>query len=103
LIHALISRGILEIDVNFSYSDQGISLTYDNAGGYQTWWGNLVAHYVAMKKQMKDNYRPKGRGIGSVPDFGIGWFGLINSAMDNRYNQQFYPWWSSWAGGRAQI
>lgn len=103
LIHALIARGLLEIDVNFTYNDQGISLTYDNVTGYQSWYNALLTQYTEQKKITKMNYLPKGKGIGSIPDFGLGWFGLVNSALDNRYNQSFYPWFLAWGGGRPQI
>jgi len=103
IIHALITKGILEVDLNFSYSDQGIQLTYDNASHYSSWYDRMLAGYTQQKTLLKQNFRPKGLAIGTIAEFGLGWFGMINSMLDNRYNQTFYPWWTSGNSGRAQM
>jgi len=103
MIHALIAKGILEVDLSFSYSDQGLSLTYDNSSAYSSWYDRMAQRYTEKKKIMKQNFRPKGLGIGTIPEFGIGWFGALNSMLDNRYNQIFYPFWLSGNSGRAQL
>jgi hypothetical protein len=103
VIHALMAKGILEADLNFNYSDQGITLTYDNASHYSSWTDKMLQAYVVKKKEMKQNFRPTGLGLGTYSEVGLGYFGLINSAMDNRYNQIFYPFWLGASAGRAQF
>lgn len=103
IVHALIQKGILEVDYNFSYSDQGIQITYDNHSGYQAWYDKILLRYTEDKKAYKQNWRPKGMAVATQPEFGLGWFGMLNGLLDNRYSQVFYPWWLSGNSGRAQL
>lgn len=105
LIHALITKGILEVDLNFNYSDSGLTLTYDNASQYSSWYDRLTQAYTQQKTIMKQHWRPRGMGIGTIPEFGFGWFGQINQLMNNnpRYDQVFSTWWTNGNSGRGQM
>ncbi len=67
LIFALISESIIQVGEQFSYSDNGISLTINQAGGYQSLAQMLLSGYTQMKKDIKRAMRPNAAGIKSSP------------------------------------
>lgn len=66
-IFALIGEGILQVGEQFSYSDNGISLSVNLASGYQSMAQMLLAGYTQLKKDIKRAMRPHAAGIKSSP------------------------------------
>lgn len=56
IIFALIAQGIFEIGKEFSYSDNGISITIDRSSKYQSFYNALAQAYEARKDKVKKNY-----------------------------------------------
>jgi hypothetical protein len=56
VIQALIAQGLLAVDQDFAYNDNGISLNIDHSAKLQSWYTTLLAQYVAKKKQYKINF-----------------------------------------------
>ncbi len=56
VMFALIAQGIFEIGKEFSYSDNGISITIDRSGKYQSIANMLLTNYEAKKTMVKKNY-----------------------------------------------
>lgn len=67
LIFALIAEGILQNGEQFSYSDNGISLSINLAQGYQSMAQMLLSGYTQLKKDIKRAMRPTAAGIKSSP------------------------------------
>ena len=67
MIFALIAEGILQNGEQFSYSDNGISLSVNLAQGYQSIAQMLLQGYTQLKKDIKRAMRPKAAGIKSSP------------------------------------
>lgn len=67
VIFALIAEGILQVGEQFSYSDNGISLSINLAQGYQSMAQMLLSSYVQLKKDIKKSFRPQAAGIHSAP------------------------------------
>lgn len=53
LIWALIGLTVLEAGKHFSYSDNGISITRDRSGKYQSIWTPLLTAYFQMLEKLK--------------------------------------------------
>lgn len=68
VIRCLNAWGILEIDVNFSSSDSGLTITYDRVGHISSWMQNLLNEYEKMKTLIKMDYvNSYGVGVGTYP------------------------------------
>jgi hypothetical protein len=67
VIFALIAEGILQNGEQFSYSDNGISLSINLAQGYQSMAQMLLTGYTQLKKDIKRAMRPKPAGLKSSP------------------------------------
>lgn len=67
MIWALIAEGVLQIGETFSYSDNGISLSIDLSGRYQSMVQTLLAGYQQLKKDIKRAMRPFAASIKSSP------------------------------------
>lgn len=67
MIFALISEGILQNGEQFSYSDNGISLTVNIAQGYQSIAQMLLNGYIQLRQNIKRAMRPNASGIKSSP------------------------------------
>lgn len=67
MIFALIAEGILQVGEQFSYSDNGISLSINLAQGYQSMAQMLLAGYTQLKKDIKRSMRPHAAGVKSSP------------------------------------
>ena len=73
MIRALIMWGILEVDVNFSTSDSGLSLTYDRVGHVSGWTDKLLAEFKAQKDFIKwDFVNSYGVAVGTLPFSSMG-------------------------------
>lgn len=66
-IFALIAEGILQNGEQFSYSDNGISLSVNLAQGYQSLAQMLLSGYTQLKKDIKRAMRPVAAGVKSSP------------------------------------
>ena len=76
LIRCLMAWGILEIDINFSTSDSGLTITYDRVGQISSWMQNLLSDYQERKYYLKMNsVNSFGVGVGSYPFAAMGWVG----------------------------
>lgn len=56
VLQALIAQGLLAVDQDFMYNDNGISLSIDHSAKLQSWYTTLMAQYVAKKNQYKKNF-----------------------------------------------
>jgi hypothetical protein len=56
VIFSLIAQGIFEMGKEFSFSDNGISITLDRAGKYQSMAAMLFTSYENKKADVKKNY-----------------------------------------------
>ena len=56
VIQACIAQGLLAVDQDFQYNDNGISLSIDHSAKLQSWYNVLLQQYVAQKKQAKINF-----------------------------------------------
>lgn len=73
MIRALIAWGILEVDVSFSTSDSGLSLTYDRVGHVSGWTDKLLAEFKSQKDFIKwDCVNSYGVAVGSLPFSSMG-------------------------------
>ncbi len=73
MIRALIAWGILEVDVNFSTSDSGLSLTYDRVGHVSGWTDKLLAEFKNQKDFIKwDCVNSYGVAVGTLPYSSLG-------------------------------
>lgn len=76
LIRCLVAWGILEIDINFSTTDSGLTITYDRVGHIASWMQNLLNDYQERKYYVKMNsINSFGVGVGSYPFAAMGWVG----------------------------
>jgi hypothetical protein len=63
VIFALIAEGILQNGEQFSYSDNGISLSVNLSQGYQNIASTLLNSYTQLKKDIKRAWRPRAAGV----------------------------------------
>lgn len=56
VLQGLIAQGLLAVDQDFQYNDNGISLMIDHSAKLQSWWSALVQNYTAKKNQYKKNF-----------------------------------------------
>lgn len=68
LIRCLVAWGILEIDLNFSTSDAGLTITYERVGHIASWMQNLLNEFKVQKDFIKMHYvNSYGIGVGTMP------------------------------------
>lgn len=65
LIFALVAESILQVGEQFSYSDNGISLSVNLAQGYQSMAQMLLTGYIQMRINIKKAMRPTAAGVKS--------------------------------------
>jgi hypothetical protein len=90
MIQALTSLGILEANLNFGYSDQGIQVTYNIADPINRWYDNILKSFTDGRDRMKKNYFGF-QATGTVP-FSIGWPGVVQTLVSGS-GLGNYPWW----------
>jgi len=56
IIQAIIAQGLLAVDQDFQYNDNGIALTIDHNSKLIGWYQQLLQGYVAKKHQYKPNF-----------------------------------------------
>ena len=56
IIQALIAQGLLAVDQDFQYNDNGIALTIDHNSKIIGWYQQLIQGYVAKKAAYKPNF-----------------------------------------------
>ena len=56
VIQALIAQGLLAVDQDFQYNDNGISLSVDHNTKLMGWYQTLLQSYITKKAQYKLNY-----------------------------------------------
>lgn len=56
IIQAIIAQGLLAVDQDFQYNDNGIALTIDHNSKLIGWYQQLLQGYVAKKQQYKPNF-----------------------------------------------
>jgi hypothetical protein len=84
VIRALVSWGILEVDLNFITSDAGLTITYDKVGHVQSWYDRLLTSYTNQMDKTKMNYaNHAGIGIGSLPYSATGIFGSAMNMIEH--------------------
>ena len=98
MINALVSQGILEVDINFAYSDQGINITYQNMDPIKGWWTSLLENYNKDRALCKMNYY-KISGISTV-DFAVGLPGLVQTSL-GALSTAGFPFWKAFSLGRS--
>ena len=78
VIRCLVAWGILEIDINFSTSDAGLTITYERVGHIASWMQNLLNEYKAQKEFIKMHYvNSYGIGVGTMPFGATGLWGMM--------------------------
>lgn len=82
MIRALISWGILEVDVHFTTSDNGLSITYDRVNYVSSWFDRLLAEFKQQKDFIKwDSVNSMGVGVGSIAFAATGWLGQASGMI----------------------
>jgi len=67
VIRALIAWGILEVDIHFTTSDNGLQITYDRVNYISSWFDRLLQNFDKQKDFIKwDCVNSYGYGVGSV-------------------------------------
>lgn len=56
ILQALIAQGLLAVDQDFQYNDNGISLSIDHSAKLQSWYTTLLQTYIAQKRLVKLNF-----------------------------------------------
>lgn len=56
VIQSLIAQGLLAVDQDFQYNDNGISLLIDHNTKLMGWFGQLMSIYTAKKRLVKMNF-----------------------------------------------
>ena len=78
MIRALIAWGILEVDVHFSTSDNGLQITYDRVGYVSSWFDKILAEFKAQKDLVKwDSVNSMGTGVGTIAFAATGFIGAV--------------------------
>lgn len=68
VIRCLVAWGILEIDINFSTSDAGLTITYERVGHIASWMDRLLNEFKVQKDFIKMHYvNSYGIGVGTMP------------------------------------
>ena len=56
IVQSLIAQGLLAVDQDFQYNDNGISLSIDHHTKLLSWYTTLVNLYIAKKRAVKFNF-----------------------------------------------
>jgi hypothetical protein len=56
IIQALVAQGLLAVDQDFQYNDNGISLAIDHSAKLQSWYTTILNQYIAKKSLYKKNF-----------------------------------------------
>lgn len=56
ILQALVAQGLLAVDQDFQYNDNGISLAIDHSSKLMSWYTTLLQTYVAKKRLLKLNF-----------------------------------------------
>jgi hypothetical protein len=56
IIQSLVAQGLLAVDQDFQYNDNGISLSIDHHSKLLSWYTTLVNLYIAKKRAVKLNF-----------------------------------------------
>lgn len=84
VIRCLCAWGILEIDLSFSTSDSGLTITYDRVGPISSWMQNLLTSFEKQKILAKMNYvNSAGIGVGSYPYAAMGIYGSMMNMIQS--------------------
>jgi len=97
LLNMLVAQGILEVDVNFTVNDGGVTITYNNAEGIKGWWTSLIEEYNKQKKMIK-SWELKPQAVGTFP-FGAG-IPTIISTLLGPVAATGWPWYQYMMQGR---
>jgi len=95
LLNALVSQGILEVDINYEVTAGGVTIRYNNAEGIKGWWTSLLDLYEKQKKLVKTwEFRPQA--VGTLP-FTAGLPHIITTLL-GEIAYVGYPWFKYYAG-----
>lgn len=84
MIRALVSWGLLEVDLHFSTSDSGLTITYDKSMQVQSWMDRILTTYTKEMDLLKWNYaNHAGVGLGSLPYSATGVWGTAMNMIAN--------------------
>lgn len=68
VLRCLNAWGILEIDLSFSTSDSGLTISYDHVNPIASWMQNILNEYKSQKDFIKwDSVNSMGVGVGTYP------------------------------------
>ena len=82
IIRALISWGILEVDVHFTTSDNGLQITYDRVNYVSSWFDKLLTEFNNQKGLVKwDSVNSMGVGVGTIAFAATGWIGAASGMI----------------------
>ena len=98
LMQALVSQGLLEVDINFGWNDAGINVTYNNIDPIRGYISELAKKYEDTKTQCKRNYW-KPYATGTLPVAAGGILGALGQLL-NPLNAVGFPWFRSYTIGR---
>jgi hypothetical protein len=78
ILKALVSWGFLEVDLSFSTTDSGLSITFDRVSHVKGWHDTMFQNYEQSKKLFKMNYaNHSGIGVGTYPYAAYGIYGTM--------------------------
>jgi hypothetical protein len=78
VLRALVSWGLLEVDLSFSTTDSGLSITFDRGSQVKGWHDTLFQNYLNDKKLFKWNHaNHSGVGVGTYPYAAYGIYGTM--------------------------
>ena len=98
MIQALTALGILETNINFNYSDQGINVQYNIVDPLNRWYESILKTYTDQRDRMKKNYFNM-IATGTTP-FAVGLPGIISAVTPSGASQVGYPWYRAYSIGR---
>ena len=98
MLNALVAQGLLEVDINFGYSDQGVSITYNNMDPVKGWFTTLTEQFGKDRDSMKKNYWHPMASATIPYSFGIP--GVLQTLM-GPLSTVGMPWWQNFGIGRS--
>lgn len=82
MIRALIAWGILEVDVHFTTSDNGLSITYDRVNYVSSWFDKILNEFKSQKDFVKwDSVNSYGVAVGTVAFAATGLWGAATNMI----------------------
>lgn len=85
VLRALISWGVLEVDLQFSTSDAGLQITYDKVSSVSSWMDKLLAEFIRQKDFIKwDCVNSRGIGVGTYPFMAAGIWGTAMNMIQTK-------------------